>query len=94
MPGTDLLANSSVQVVVDANGNVLSAVLTQDPGRSPVLSAPGSGSAEADRLALDLAKSVRFAPLPRKAGLAPRLMVGTIVLEWQTIPASNNDTDK
>jgi len=93
LPGTDLLVNSYVQVLVDANGNVLSATLTQDPGRSPVLSAPGSGSADADRLALELAKSVRFAPLPQKNGPA-KVTVGIIVFEWQTVPMPNNSPDK
>ncbi len=90
MPGADLLANSSVQVLVDAGGNVLSAVLTQDPGRSPVLYPSGNGSSDADRTALDLAKSVRFAPLTqRNGGQSSKAMVGTIIFEWQTIPATN-----
>ena len=85
MPGTDLLLNSSVQVLVDANGNVLSAVLFP----------PGSGSSDADQTALDLAKSVRFKPLkPGNGGASPQVTVGTIVFVWQTVPAPNNGTDK
>jgi len=85
LPGSDLLANSSVQVLVDANGNVLSVVLFP----------PGSGSSEADRSALDLAKSVRFAPLtPRNGGRSPKVTVGTIVFEWQTVPVTDSGLNK
>ncbi|HEX4343350.1 MAG TPA: energy transducer TonB [Verrucomicrobiae bacterium] len=80
LPGTDVLANSIVQVLVDASGNVLSVVLFT----------PGSGSTDADSRALELAKSVRFAALPQKdLRSSATVTVGTIVFGWQTVPVTN-----
>jgi hypothetical protein len=50
---------------------------------SPVLMPPGSGSKSADQLALDIARSARFAPLPRDAGA---FTIGALVFEWHTVP--------
>lgn len=75
----DLLTNTTVQVLVDAHGNTLSAVLMR----------PRSGSDDADRLARQLAKSVRFEPLEnpmtQSAENAP-LTLGLFVFDWQTLP--------
>lgn len=84
---TDLLTNSIVQLLVNAQGNPVSAVLL---GR-------GSGlQEEADRRALALAKASRFEPL--KAGgssgfKSPTagLSIGTMIFEWQTIPAASTN---
>lgn len=72
----DLLTNSVVQVWVEADGQVF----------SPALLLPGSGSKEADQLALKAARVARFAPL---TGAAGKLTRGTLVFEWQTMPQTN-----
>jgi hypothetical protein len=84
-PGTELLTNSVVQVLVDAAGNVVSHTLLR----------PESGSKDpdqqqADQRALELAKAARFAPLP-PAGRAPTNLLGpftrgTLIFEWHTVP--------
>ena len=68
-PYADVLAPSVVQAVVDATGNVVSLVLLP----------PGSGLGDADRYALELARTARFAP-------APRLTIGRLVFHWHTVP--------
>jgi hypothetical protein len=84
-PGTDLLTNSVVQLLVDAPGNVVSAVLLP----------PGSGLRESDRLALELARAARFEP--ETAGPAqPQdpsagLTMGTMVFQWQTLPVPSTN---
>jgi TonB family protein len=75
-PASDLLLNSEVQVWVDADGLVL----------SPALLLPGSGSKEADHLALKLARAARFDPVARTAA---RLTSGVLVFEWHTVPQTN-----
>jgi TonB family protein len=83
----DLLADSIVQLLVDAQGDPLSAVLLP----------PGSGLEDADRCALELARAARFEPL-KPGGSTTRnrpsqgLSVGTMVFEWQTIPAPFTNT--
>jgi len=72
-PAPDLLTNSTVRVVVEPDGQVF----------SPILMPPGSGSKAADQLALELARSARFAPLPRETG---ELTVGSLIFEWHTVP--------
>ena len=69
----DLLTNSVVRIVIDADGQVF----------SPALIPPGSGSKAADQHALELARSARFAPMPRYA--APQ-MIGALVFAWHTVP--------
>ena len=68
-PYADVLAPSVVQTIVDAAGNVVSTVLLP----------PGSGWDDADRRALDLARTARFAP-------APRLTIGRLIFYWHTVP--------
>ncbi len=85
-PGSDLVSNSVVQLLVNARGEPVSAVLLQ----------PGSGSAEADQFALNQAASARFVPKTGKAAPAParpagRLTWGTVVFEWHTIPAASTN---
>ncbi len=74
-PAADLLTNSVVQVWVEADGQIL----------SPALLLPGSGSKEADQLALKLARTARFEPLPAAA----KLTRGTLIFEWHTVPPTN-----
>jgi hypothetical protein len=76
---TDLLTNSVVQIQVDARGETISAVLL------------ASRRTDADKLAVDLARSARFEPvLPTGPGRSKsatlELTAGTIVFEWQTLP--------
>ena len=51
LPGNDVIAPSRVQVLADAAGQIISAVLLET-----------SGSATADAKALELARNARFAP--------------------------------
>jgi hypothetical protein len=81
-PNKDLLANSVVQVQVDARGDIFSAVL---------LAPPASQRSDADLLALELATHARFEPVQpagpgRIKSSAPELTAGTIIFEWQTLP--------
>jgi hypothetical protein len=76
-PAADWLTNSVVQVWVDADGQIL----------SPALLLPGSGSKEADQLAIKLARTARFTPVP---GSRARLNSGTLVFEWHTMPQTNS----
>lgn len=78
-PANDLLTNSVVRVVVDAEGRVFSAVLLP----------PGSGSKPADQSALDLARAARFSPLPENHA-SPTL--GFLIFEWHTAPLPETNT--
>ena len=69
----DLLVASVVQLLVDASGKTISAVLLP----------PGNGYNDADQAALSLARSARFEPL---ADSPTNLTVGTLTFEWQTLP--------
>lgn len=71
--GVELPANSVVQVLVDASGNV----------RSAVLLPPFSGSKTNDDQALALARNARFAPLGNGA---TKLSLGTLIFSWQGAP--------
>ena len=77
-PRADLIAPSTVQVLVNAAGNVVSAV---------VLPSHNSGEvrdADADQRALGLARAARFAP-------GPDLTLGKMIFNWRTVmlPATN-----
>ena len=69
------LTNTLVQVTVDEAGRVF----------SPVLLPPGSGSKEADQLALKTVAGMKFAPV----GKTPRLTVATLIFEWQMEAPTN-----
>jgi len=74
----DLLTNNVVQVLVDADGRVMSAIRLSK--------LPGSGLEETDKEALELARTARFEPLPdQRAG--PTL--GTMIFEWHSLPPTN-----
>lgn len=91
LPHTEILTNTVVELGVAPSGIVFSAV--------PV--GGGSGSKAADRTALNLARTVRFKPLPRAGGGSPAaaaptsgqagLTWGRIVFQWHTLemPATN-----
>jgi hypothetical protein len=78
---SDLLSNTVVQLVVDANGYPFSSVLWA-----------GSGSQEADLLALtNFSRAVRFAPLEAAALRtipADKMISGRLIFEWQTVPSN------
>jgi hypothetical protein len=88
---SDLLTNSIVQVLVDAQGNPVSAVLLR-PGLTP--SAPKQE--EANQRALELARAARFEPArprtrPNPGKPASGLSIGTMIFEWQTILVSSTN---
>lgn len=79
------LTNTVVQVLVDPLGNTFSALLLK----------PGSGSEKADELALQIARNAQFKSIeptgPDRASLPePKLMLGTLIFEWQPLPPTNN----
>lgn len=85
-PSNDLLTNSVVRVVVDADGWTQSATLLAS-----------SGSAAADQLALDLAKSAQFESLrgtgpERLARTVPDVAWGNLIFRWHTLPLSATNT--
>lgn len=67
-PLSDVLAPGKVQVLVDAAGNVVSTVLLES-----------SNYKEADEMALEKARGLRFAP-------APGLTFGGVTFNWHTVP--------
>jgi hypothetical protein len=78
----DMLTNTTVQIVVDASGNVLSTRL-----------GPGCGLAKADEFAAIHARGLQFQPIAsaREGGadMPARLPLawGTLVYRWATIPS-------
>ncbi len=91
-PSTGVVAPSMVQVLVDAAGNVVSAVLLPSDDfmetSAPVDSDAGK---RADARALELARTAHFAPLaPSGGGLAvnpaSHLTIGRLIFKWQTAP--------
>ena len=74
-PYPDVIAPSRVQVLVDAAGEVVSAVLL--PSDNPDEAANRYDAA--DQRALELARTARFAP-------AARLTVGLLIFDWRTVP--------
>lgn len=78
---SDLLTNTVVQVVVDAQGKPFSWVL---------LATSGSGSADSQALT-NFARAVRFAPR-REAALmtvpSEEMTSGQLIFEWQTMPSN------
>ena len=80
LPYNDVIAPSQVQVLVDAAGDVISAVLLPpDSGF-----APADQYDLADQRALDLARAARFAP-------ASSLTVGRMTFNWQTVPVTGTN---
>lgn len=77
-PYADVIAPTKVQVLVNAAGEVVSAVLLP-PADSGEIRNP-----DADRRALELARAARFAP-------ASDLTIGRLIFDWCTVapPATN-----
>ncbi len=93
-PSSDVLAPSKVQVLVNAAGNVVSAVLLPSENflEASAPLDPDTGQ-QASARALELARSARFTPLPSSPGsLIPGevsgLSVGVLIFNWQTVPKS------
>jgi hypothetical protein len=89
-PAADLLTNSIVQLWVDAAGNVVSYTLMRSD-----TSAKDLDQQQADQRALELARTARFAPLPRPvtapANPVGRLTRGTLIFEWHTVSLSQTN---
>lgn len=77
----DVIAPSCVQVLVNAAGDVVSAVLLPPYNTSEVR------DTDADQLALELARAARFAS-------GPDLTLGELIFNWRTVatPATNAPT--
>jgi hypothetical protein len=92
LPSADVIAPSKVQVLVDAAGNVVSAVLLPSDNfleTSPAMDR--DANQRADARALELARAARFIPLALDAakllpGTASSPVVGVLVFNWQTEP--------
>jgi hypothetical protein len=88
-PADDLLTNSVVKVQVDESGRVFSTVLLGVEHFQG-----GSGSLEADRLALEEAQKLRFAPIDPPdwlAGPVSGLTRGWLIFQWRTVPKSSTN---
>jgi hypothetical protein len=97
-PFTDAIAPSVVQVIVDAGGRVVSAVLLPPENDSGTLysEAPPVRDHDADQRAVELARSARFAPLASGAGSvesnpATHLTLGLLIFNWQAVPATTTN---
>lgn len=94
-PETDVIAPSVVQVLVDAAGEVVSAVLLPPENTSEFSEGSAARDPAADRCAVQLARAARFTPLtPRAAGVGlnpgSRLALGRLIFNWQTVPVTTN----
>jgi hypothetical protein len=80
LPYPDVIGPSKVQALVDAAGSVFSAVLLPPDNAMEVAGRPDVG----DTNALQIARSLRFAP-------ASRPTVGQLIFDWRTVvpPATN-----
>jgi hypothetical protein len=100
---SDIDAPSIVQVLVNAAGNVVSAVLLPQDILSPGNSwePPLTHNRQADQLAVQVARTLRFAPVlsedAGQPGSAPdpaartsatlaRMAIGQLIFDWQTAP--------
>ena len=77
LPWNGVIAPSRVQALVDAAGEVVSTVLLP-----PDNAVEAAGRADmGDTNALAITRRLRFAP-------APRPMIGELIFNWRTVPAS------
>ncbi len=87
-PHTDLLSNSVVQVVVDLDGNTVSANLLSSCGLKVPDKVPDK---DPDKYALNVARSFRYQSI-RSPGPEPSpigaLTWGKLIFEWQTVALS------
>jgi hypothetical protein len=93
----DVDAPSIVQVLVDAAGNVVSAALLPQQIMSQQNSwePPLVDNANADQWAVELARTLRFSPLPSPTiggpNLPPALAIGRLIFNWQTVPVTTTN---
>jgi hypothetical protein len=76
---SEILSNTVVQTVVDADGYTVTATLLRD-----------SGFPEADQHALELAQTARWQPLPIQewtANAFEQLTWGRLIFQWHTLPS-------
>lgn len=96
-PDSDVDAPSIVQVLVDAAGNVVSAVLLPQEIMSQGNSwePPLTRNTKADPWAVGLARNLRFSPLPsgEAAGsnALARLAIGQLVFTWHTVSVTTTN---
>ncbi len=86
-PHAELLSNSVVQVVIDAEGSAVSAILL----------GAGCGLKEADDYAVRQAAAARFAATPNHpddSSPLGSLAWGELVFHWHTLPATNTPASK
>src|SRR6202142_173899 len=74
-PYANVIAPSRVQVLVDTAGNVVSTVLLPPDS----VFAAADQYDQADQLALELARAMRFTP-------SPHLTIGRMTFSWHTVP--------
>jgi len=80
LENVDLVPNSVVQLLVDAQGRTISAVLLASGIRLPL-------QGETDKKALEIAKAAQFEPTA-----AGTVTVGTMTFEWQTVPPPSTNS--
>jgi hypothetical protein len=86
----DVIAPSIVQVLVDAAGHVVSAVLLPPEN---FLETSATRDPEADKSAVELAHAARFAPVKSAdpsiaSNPLSQLTVGRLIFNWQTVPVT------
>ncbi|HEY3931505.1 MAG TPA: hypothetical protein VGM58_03960 [Verrucomicrobiae bacterium] len=81
LPYNDVIAPSVVQALVDAGGNVVSAVLL--PSENSLEAA--SHYDAADQRALEIARTMRFAP-------SARLTFGKLIFNWHTVSLATTNS--
>ena len=74
-PYANVIAPSKVQLLVNAAGHVISAIVLPSDNNLEALNRYD----QADQRALELARAARFAP-------APRLTIGRMIFTWHTVP--------
>jgi TonB family protein len=79
-PSSDLLTNTVVQVLVDGEGNCVSAMLLAS-----------SGSKGADQFAVGRASAARFEPITQAGGAPGNATFGRMVFRWRTVSASETN---
>ncbi len=80
-PVADVLADTRVQVLVSAEGMVVS------PRLASATAARNPAQWAADQDALKVARTLRFAPLPKAGSQGPGTLVeGTLVFRWHSVP--------
>ena len=91
-PVNDVIQNSAVQIAVDGTGSVISVRLLRTDEAGGGLAAGRTRSADADRLALQIANGLRFQPV-NSGPDASGLIWGKLNFNWASVgaaPAATN----